>query len=394
MMENINLNMDSLSKELLLILEILKCKENTNVKRIIKENNDIDWKLFFELIMHHRVYPTIATKIKKIGPDLIPLNVIQTITSSYKKNTFKMLHLSGEMEQLSKIFEESKIHLIFLKGPILAKELYGDVSLRTCGDLDVLIPIKDLEAADQLLVNMGYVKDDYIQTVLNDWKWRHHHVTYKHPLKNIKIEIHWRLHPGPGIEPKFTDLWGRKRVSSLTNHPVYILGREDLFLFLVVHGARHGWSRLRWLVDIQQMLNQGINWLEVNKLSERQGHVHVVGQSIVLAAQLLNSNINNNMQPLLMSKSSRLLAQEALFYLEKMINLHTDPVPVDISLYHVRHLYSLMSKQQKVLYKLSFLFPFPADAQTLPLPKRLHFLYFLLRPFLWFWRKARNHAIS
>ena len=33
------------------------------------------------------------------------------------------------------------------------------------------------------LLKLGYVKDDYIQTVLNDWKWRHHHVTYFHPEK-------------------------------------------------------------------------------------------------------------------------------------------------------------------------------------------------------------------
>ena len=39
------------------------------------------------------------------------------------------------------------------------------------------------------------MKDDYIQTVLNDWKWRHHHVTYFHPEKEIKLEIHWRLNP-------------------------------------------------------------------------------------------------------------------------------------------------------------------------------------------------------
>ena len=32
---------------------------------------------------------------------------------------------------------------------------------------------------------------------------------------------------------------------------------------------------------------------------------------------------------------------------------------------------------------MSFLYPYPEDAETLPLPKYLHFLYFPLRPFLW-----------
>ena len=76
------------------------------------------------------------------------------------------------------------------------------------------------------------MKDDYIQTVLNDWKWRHHHFTYFHSEKKVKLEIHWRLHPGPGKEPSFTELWERKQKSSLTKFPVYCLGNEDLFLFL------------------------------------------------------------------------------------------------------------------------------------------------------------------
>ena len=171
-----------------------------------------------------------------------------------------MLHLSAEMEKVSKLFSKHEIQTLFLKGPVLAENLYGDISMRTSSDIDFLIPIENLEKAEALLRDLGYEKDDYIQSVLNDWRWRHHHVTYFHPNKKMKLEIHWRLHPGPGKEPSFDDLWVRKRKSTLTNFPVYLLGREDLFLFLVCHGARHGWSRLRWLVDIQMLMKQNVEW--------------------------------------------------------------------------------------------------------------------------------------
>ena len=59
-----------------------------------------------------------------------------------------MLHLSGEMEQICKIFNENEIPLLVLKGPVLAADLYGDVSLRTSSDLDILIPIQDLEKVE------------------------------------------------------------------------------------------------------------------------------------------------------------------------------------------------------------------------------------------------------
>lgn len=88
------------------------------------------------------------------------------------------------------------------------------------------------------------------------------------------------------------------------------------------------------------------------------------------------------------------LAQAAIFYLEKMVNLHNEPVPDDISKYHKRHLFFLMSWKQRFFFIMSFLYPYPEDAQTLPLPNCLHFLYFLLRPFLWVWRKTKYHALS
>ena len=38
----------------------------------------------------------------------------------FKMNTFQMLHFSGEMEQVCKLFTENEIHTLFLKGPVLA----------------------------------------------------------------------------------------------------------------------------------------------------------------------------------------------------------------------------------------------------------------------------------
>ena len=53
-----------------------------------------------------------------------------------------------------------------------------------------------------------------------------------HPTKQIKLEIHWRLNPGPGKEPGFEELWKRKRKSTLTSNSVYMLGRKIYFCFL------------------------------------------------------------------------------------------------------------------------------------------------------------------
>nr|WP_207789060.1 nucleotidyltransferase family protein [Neobacillus terrae] len=387
--------MREVPKELILILNLLKNDDEGYAQKYLKEEyNNIDWKLFLELTIHHRFYPLLASKLQSFDNRFIPQFVVQTVSGLYRKNVFKMLQLSGEMEQLAQLFKTNCIKTIFLKGPILGIEIYGDVSLRTCGDLDLLIPIEDLDIMDKLLEENGYEKDPYIQSVLEDWKWRHHHFTYYNSLKNIKVEIHWRLNPGPGKEPNFNELWERKRESLSSKSPIYFLGREDLFLFLVSHGARHGWSRLRWLMDIHRMIGQEIDWKEIDSLVKKYYNFHIVGQSIILSSQLLNAKVTKEMQRFITDNRSKSLAQKAIFYLENMVNLHTYPVPKDVSLYHGRHLYSLMSYRQKILFLLSHLYPYHIDTVTLPLPKKLHFLYFILRPFLCFWRKVRKQDLS
>jgi hypothetical protein len=388
-----SLNIDTIPKELKLILKLINSEGSSHFVEINKEFQDVDWKLFLEFAMHHRLYPLLYGKLKKIKTNLIPPYVEQILGNEYKRNTFEMLHLSGEMERVNKIFNENQIRMLVLKGPVLAKDFYGDLSLRTCGDLDILVSINELEKVDRILQKEGYLKDDFINKALDDWKWRNHHIKYNHPKKRTNIEIHWRLNPFPGTGPSFEKLWLRKRQSSLTSYPIYYLGREDLFLFLVSHGARHGWFRLRWLVDINQLTTQRMDWEFVYKQLRKYQYLPVGGQAIVLTSILLGTPINIGMKRLVGNLSQQ-LAQDAIFFFDKMVNLHTEPVPVEVDHYHKKHLYRSMTKRQKCLYVLSFLYPYPLDVETLPLPKSLHILYFPLRPFLWAWRKTRKHALS
>lgn len=388
-MPNPILNLNQLSKELRLQLELLKTEKQIEVLNLDREwFVHIDWNYFIELALHHRTYPLIYLKIKGVQTDKVPDYVKKILYRYYVKNTFEMLSLSTEVEIVSKLMSRKNIRTLFLKGPVLAKDLYGEISLRTSCDIDVLVSMKDLKRAEMYLVEQGYLKNDYITTVLSDWKWRHHHVTFFHPEKNIKLELHWRLNPGPGIEPGFEELWERKRKSLLTNFPIYILGSEDLFLFLSTHGARHGWSRLRWLLDIQRIIKQNPNWSDVNMLLKKYKYQHIGCQALVLVYELLGSLSSSDGLALLENHRGKKLAQEAMFYLQDMINLHSHPLPKHINNYHKKHLYSLKSFKDKFLYLLSFLHPYPEDAAVLPLPKYLEFLYVPLRPFIWAWKKT------
>ncbi|MEH7096696.1 nucleotidyltransferase domain-containing protein [Neobacillus vireti] len=396
MKRNASLNLTLVPEELKLILEIIRVGKTGN-KQIHEKwksvSNNLDWDLFLELAIHHRLYPILYSYLKKVDTySIIPCQMIKKLSQLYKINTLQMLQLRAEMDCLGELLTKNQIRILFLKGPVLGSELYGDLSLRTSCDLDFLVPIGELKKTEKVLMDNGYEKDDYIKTVLGDWKWRHHHLTYHNRSKNIKIEVHWRLNPGPGSEPNFSELWERKRRIKGGLNSLYYLGLEDLLFFLITHGARHGWSRLRWLMDIDRILETNFNWQGV-QLLDKYGYKHVAGQTFILSSQLLNTNIPFKLKSFISGRLPKKLSQDAIFYIEKMVELHSNNVPEDIAKYHKRHLISLMSYQQKLLFKLSYLYPYPTDIETLPLPKSLHFLYFLLRPFLWLWRKTRKHTV-
>ncbi|USL31713.1 nucleotidyltransferase domain-containing protein [Priestia megaterium] len=373
-------------KELKLLLELIKDENDQHIQQQKKEwFANIDWDYFLKLSMHHRIYPLVYLKLKEVASELTPSYVLQTLQVEYQKNTFQMLHLSGEMERISKLFTENQIRSLFLKGPAVAHGLYGDISLRTSKDIDVLVQKSDLEKAEELLLKHGY-KNTQENITLNEKKGRNYHITYFNPRKKVEIELHWRLHPFPITQPTFNQLWERKRNSNFTRYPVLILGSEDLFLYLSVHGARHGWFRLRWLKDIDQMLKQQLNSQQVNFLQKKYRYSHMIGQALTLVNQLLSVEVNREMK-LLSKRNSKNLAHTAIFYIRRRTHSHINESE-NLNNYHTRYLFLLMSPSRKILFILTLLYPSSKDQQVISLPNSLHFLYFPLRPFLWIWRKT------
>lgn len=414
MNNHLKMDLDFISNEFRVLLEILEADNDESIRNKQSELfANIDWELFIQLSMHHRVYPLIYSKLKRIDKEWIPSQIIQTLSHEYKKNTLQMLKLSGEMGELGELFNKNEIYLLFLKGPVIADDLYENISLRTSKDLDILIQKEDLRKAEHLLLSFGYERV-IAPSAPQEWKWTYHHEIYYNPYKKIQLEIHWRLHPRPSKEPSFDELWQRKRKSKLLAYPVYFLGKEDLFYYLIAHGARHGWFRLRWLTDIDQIVKKFINNEENNMLQSKYQFHHLgrqakllSGQALFLASQLLNTPLNEDMKKIATRSRSRKLAKMAVFYMSEMTNTSLSYTKLDKTTLHkgylsslhlnikkyllvTHYLFSLKSNLQKFFFIIRLFFPNSADTSTIILPKPFRFLYFPLRPFLWIWRKTKK----
>ena len=63
------------------------------------------------------------------------------------------------------------------------------------------------------------------------------------------------------------------------------------------------------------------------QLLKKYQYLHLGGQALILASQLLNTEINEEMKFLTKGNTSKEVSARGIFYLERMVNLHTDPVP-------------------------------------------------------------------
>lgn len=373
-------NVNQFPNELLFILSLLEI--NTDNMNDFESPSDLDWNFFLNLVNDHRVYPLVYSTLRKLNKDIVPSYVMQSLKQSYSRNTLHMLYLTSQLTGICKLFQGNEISMLVLKGPILAEELYGDFSLRTSKDLDILVSMQQVETAEKVLLEDGFIRDSSSH-LFNDWKWRRHHLSFSHPEKKIEVELHWRLYPDSGTEISFEELWQRKRTRSFGDSCVDFLGEEDLFLYLVTHGARHGWFRLRWLTDIDRILRKKNDWKKLISKQEKYEEVIVSGQAIILAANLLHTPIDQEMKQFINKKLSHKMAKSSVKYILEL------KAP-GMTLADIRYLFVLKDTKQKMRFILGLLYPRVWDQYQFDLPKALQFLYFPLRPFLVLWRLVKR----
>lgn len=203
-----------------------------------------------ELIHRHRLSDRQADDFlgdERSGPDRI---------SQMKK--------MKELGYFLKLMDEMKaegLNGILLKGPALSQKIYGDPFYRTSHDFDLLFDPKDLSRAIQFFERQGFegVKFNWpaskksrkrVKDLINQY-------FIFHPKQRISIEIHWKLFDRRFIDPAVAEklVWKNNANVDINGHTLEILDGEFELLYLAIHGSLHAWFRLKWLVDIHEILN-------------------------------------------------------------------------------------------------------------------------------------------
>jgi len=115
-----------------------------------------DWEEIVATAERHGVGPLLYHSIKGLGDDLdLPGNVMEEMRRKYYVAAARNARLYRELQKILDLFAGREIPVIVLKGAHVAETVYGNIALRTMGDVDLLVDQDDLKAVEENLLKAG-----------------------------------------------------------------------------------------------------------------------------------------------------------------------------------------------------------------------------------------------
>ncbi|QIV95580.1 putative nucleotidyltransferase-like protein [Allofrancisella inopinata] len=210
----------------------------------------VNFDRLFKLITYHKVELIVLPILKDM--DIPGFNYSQ-LNLRTKKIVKKQLLMEKILSDILAKFDENKVENIILKGLPLDKKLYGNKGKRVYNDIDILIKENQLKTAHKLLLDLGFCfdkdlfsiefisKNSLVRKGLKD-------IVYINKKYNITLELHWR----PLIIGNFKyDIYSECSENFQYAFRAYrVLKNEYCLSYLVIHGYRSAWHRIKWLIDI------------------------------------------------------------------------------------------------------------------------------------------------
>ena len=105
----------------------------------------------------HGVLPLAAAVLRSTAWDLVPPPVRAALDDAERESAAYMARWLRDCHRVLDCLEARGLRPVVLKGPPLALRLFGHHRRRPTGDLDVLLPGRDIDAAVEAIEGAGYV---------------------------------------------------------------------------------------------------------------------------------------------------------------------------------------------------------------------------------------------
>ncbi|HQJ23579.1 MAG TPA: nucleotidyltransferase family protein [Rectinema sp.] len=350
-----------------------------------------DQALFVSMAIQHKVAGTAYSGLKKLGlGDSLVLEQSARLKQHAAQGQFIRAQIMEEAYAISSALAAQGIPALVIKGAASSIQFYGDPFVREYDDLDMLVNLPEIEPLVPILAQLGWTQiDKFLQKsskypkskLIKRW----HHGIFWNEEHNLRLEVHDRT--GWQEESFHIDdidtIFTRSVQLNNGQYKFVSLHPTDQALLALVHGTKHAWCLLHWLLDMAHILYTSSDE-EVCAISSKV-------QALDMEAQLeLAANVVTALCPIELPTAiasivthEKNIRKSTDFALKRLEVGGTDVASIRNSLVFFT-CYSfpfLHGPKQKLRSAVSVVKILPQDAEALPLPRHLLFLHLFLRPF-------------
>lgn len=335
-------------------------------------NSSIRWEEVMRQLVWNEVEPQAYAGLSEVEFHGVPAGVREELEGRCRANLLHGMLLTEELVRLLHQMNSAAIPVMPLKGPILAERLRKDTGARVSRDLDLLVPVRHVRQAYDLLARQGYeaqVPRWFLDGLALKNCFELAFTRSEGQLRYV-VELHWGiLWEAGGGRSTMRELWDDSRPGVFRGADVRETSPEWLLMILSAHASRHDWQGLKWLLDIHYLsvAGEGIDWDRAAQIADRLRWRELVEMSLSVCEQLLGTPVPD--------RFSRLAVPESLgvfpappHVVSEWRNTHQALRIADGPVAKVK------------LFLLRLLVPTATDAAWCRLPPRWGFLYYLLRP--------------
>lgn len=346
-----------------------------------------DWDSLLRIAGEHHVLPLLYSRLSQSGTT-VKTEVEERLRSAFQRNAFHCVANAAELITVLKAFDRIEIPAMPFKGVVLAAAIYGDLTARHAGDLDILIDLQDRARATAVLLGLGYELRTHLLPDGAPADPSNYEYHFERPGDGMVTELRWRFDLA---RSKFRHdlgmdwVWPHRRTAMLAGAGVPDVESEILLLMLCMHGSKHRWSKMLWICDVARLLasHPGMDWRKVNQEAKRTGLWRSLALGVLLANRIADAEVPAEV--LRRFKSSRAICRLA-GHIEEHLFEEPGATPKSVVPYGIQ----LLGFRDRVglVFSLDLLRPNERDRAVLELPRRLRGLYYLIRPFRILWDRS------
>jgi len=210
-----------------------------------------------ELLFYHQLYKKFGNNFTQGNSNVAlcyfpknEVNLSKYITNRVLSLSARCMHLHTQTEKILELLASYKLSGIPLKGTVLSYLLYGSISLRDPGDIDILVPSDQYNRARKILLEQGWKEKRA--------KGREHEFHGVFQKESIILELHDRFTLKQFCFDWYTPkIWECSSTLYINSKPIQIFKAEHNFIYMMVHldaSLSPRGLRVKWLCDLARFI--------------------------------------------------------------------------------------------------------------------------------------------